>query len=129
MGPTLLLLLVLTNLAQTHHLCRLTNATISAEKDGCPFCVSLTTTVCSGYCPTKESVYKSPLLSVYQHVCTYKALRYESIRLPGCGVRVEPTYTYPVALSCGCNLCKMHNTDCSRQSIMPDFCSSRRLLL
>ncbi|XP_078387882.1 lutropin subunit beta-like [Cetorhinus maximus] len=114
---------------QSRHLCHPTNVTISAEKDECPICVSLTTSICSGYCPTKESVYKSPLLSVYQHVCTYKEIRYEAIRLPGCPLGVDSTYTYPVAVSCECNRCKMDYTDCTVQSIKPDFCSARRVLL
>ncbi|XP_020368185.2 lutropin subunit beta-like [Rhincodon typus] len=114
---------------QSRHLCHPTNMTISAEKDECPICVALTTTVCSGYCPTKESVYKSPLLSVYQHVCTYKEIQYETIKLPGCPLGVDSTYTYPVAVSCECNLCKMDYTDCTVQSIKPDFCSARRMSL
>ncbi|XP_072890219.1 gonadotropin subunit beta-2-like isoform X2 [Hemitrygon akajei] len=76
-----------------------------------------------------ESVYKSPLLSVYQHVCTYREMRSETIKLPGCPKGVDPTYTYTVAVSCECNLCRLDYTDCSRQSIEPDFCSATRLLL
>ncbi|XP_072890218.1 gonadotropin subunit beta-like isoform X1 [Hemitrygon akajei] len=124
-----LLLLGLCILSVHSRYCRLTNSTISAEKDNCPFCVVLTTTVCSGYCLTKESVYKSPLLSVYQHVCTYREMRSETIKLPGCPKGVDPTYTYTVAVSCECNLCRLDYTDCSRQSIEPDFCSATRLLL
>ncbi|XP_067876129.1 lutropin subunit beta-like [Heterodontus francisci] len=128
-SPQLLLLALCFSSVQSRHLCHPTNSTISAEKDECPICVTLATSICSGYCLTKESVYKSPLLSVYQHVCTYKEIRYETIRLPGCALGVDSTYTYPVAVSCECNLCKMDYTDCTVQSIKPDFCSARRVLL
>nr|AGF92152.1 luteinizing hormone [Andrias davidianus] len=124
--PLLLLLALSLSAAQGRHMCHPTNATISAEKDDCPLCITFTTSICSGYCQTKEPVYKSALSSVYQHVCTYKEMRYDTIKLPGCPPGVDPFFTYPVALSCDCGLCKMDYSDCTVQSIGPDFCSATR---
>ncbi|XP_053545929.1 lutropin subunit beta-like [Bombina bombina] len=120
----LMLLTVYLSAVQGHRLCHPTNATISAEKEGCPSCMTLTTSICSGYCQTREPVYKSALSSVYQHVCTYKEIRYDTIKLPDCQQGIDPFFTYPVAVSCECNLCKMDYSDCTVQSIGPDFCSS-----
>ncbi|XP_075771981.1 lutropin subunit beta-like [Pelodiscus sinensis] len=104
--------------------CRPVNATIAAEKDDCPVCVTFATAICSGYCQTKEPVYKSALSPISQHVCSYRAVRYETLALPGCPPGVDPTFTFPVALSCHCSLCPMASSDCTVQSIGPDFCSA-----
>ncbi|XP_043939281.1 lutropin subunit beta-like [Protopterus annectens] len=125
----LLLVAAILSAVQARHICHPANTTISAEKDECPFCITVQTTICSGYCQTKEPVYKSALSSVYQHVCTYKEMRYENILLPNCPPGVDPSFTYPVAVSCECNLCKMDYTDCTVQSIGADFCTATRLLL
>lgn len=74
----------------------------------------------------QEPVYKSALSPVAQHVCTYREVRYESLVLPACPPGIDPTFTYPVALSCHCSLCPMDSSDCTVQSIGPDFCSARR---
>lgn len=34
-------------------LCRPVNATVAAEKEACPLCITFTTAICSGYCQTK----------------------------------------------------------------------------
>uniref|UniRef100_A0A4W3H5J2 Luteinizing hormone subunit beta n=1 Tax=Callorhinchus milii TaxID=7868 RepID=A0A4W3H5J2_CALMI len=122
-SPRLFLLALCLCCVQTRHFCRLTNITISAEKEECPTCITLTTSVCTGYCLTKESVYKSARLSMYQHVCTYGKIEYHSVKLQGCPKGVDPNYTFPVAISCECNRCRMDYTDCALQSIRPDFCS------
>uniref|UniRef100_A0A8C4TPL5 Luteinizing hormone subunit beta n=1 Tax=Erpetoichthys calabaricus TaxID=27687 RepID=A0A8C4TPL5_ERPCA len=90
--------------------CEPVNETISVEKEECPKCVLITTRICSGYCLTRvsETFTIAPL---YQHVCSYKEIRYEKIKLPGCPNGVDPYFTYPVAVSCYCSLCKMDNSD------------------
>uniref|UniRef100_A0A8C4TGW0 Luteinizing hormone subunit beta n=1 Tax=Erpetoichthys calabaricus TaxID=27687 RepID=A0A8C4TGW0_ERPCA len=103
------------------------NETISVEKEECPKCVLITTRICSGYCLTRVSetllvTYMSTIAPLYQHVCSYKEIRYEKIKLPGCPNGVDPYFTYPVAVSCYCSLCKMDNSDCTTQSISPSFC-------
>lgn len=36
-------------------LCRPINATLAAEKEACPVCITVNTTICAGYCPTMVS--------------------------------------------------------------------------
>ncbi|KAM4651718.1 lutropin subunit beta-like [Discoglossus pictus] len=120
----LMFLVVYLSAVQGRRKCHPTNTTISAEKDDCPMCMTLTTTICSGYCHTWERVFKSALSSTQQYVCTYKEIRYDTIKLPDCRPGTDPFFTYPVALSCECSLCKMDYSDCTVQSIGPDFCSS-----
>ncbi|GAB1292072.1 Luteinizing hormone beta subunit [Apodemus speciosus] len=33
-------------------LCRPVNATLAAEKELCPVCITFTTSICAGYCPS-----------------------------------------------------------------------------
>ncbi|KAK1791065.1 hypothetical protein P4O66_002107 [Electrophorus voltai] len=106
--------------------CELVNETVSVEKEGCPKCLVFQTTICSGHCLTKEPVYKSPFSTIYQHVCTYRDVRYETIRLPDCPPGVDPHVTYPVALSCDCSLCTMDTSDCTIESLKPDYCMTQR---
>uniref|UniRef100_A0AAR2KLZ1 Glycoprotein hormone subunit beta domain-containing protein n=2 Tax=Pygocentrus nattereri TaxID=42514 RepID=A0AAR2KLZ1_PYGNA len=106
--------------------CEPINETVSVEKEGCPKCLVFQTTICSGHCLTKEPVYKSPFSTIYQHVCTYRDVRYETVRLPDCPPGVDPHVTYPVALSCDCSLCTMDTSDCTIESLTPDFCMMQR---
>ncbi|MEE6482780.1 hypothetical protein FKM82_013336 [Ascaphus truei] len=73
--------------------------------------------------PSLEPVFKNARLSIYQHVCTYKEMRYVTIILPYCQPGTNPFFTYPVAVSCECNLCNTDYTDCTVKSIGPEFCS------
>lgn len=36
-------------------LCRPINATLAAENEACPVCITFTTTICAGYCPSMVS--------------------------------------------------------------------------
>lgn len=36
-------------------LCRPINATLAAEKEACPICITFTTSICAGYCPSMVS--------------------------------------------------------------------------
>lgn len=36
-------------------LCRPVNATLAAENDVCPVCITFTTSICAGYCPSMVS--------------------------------------------------------------------------
>ncbi|XP_076142180.1 lutropin subunit beta isoform X1 [Alosa pseudoharengus] len=130
--PQCTILLFLSALAvpsQCFHLqpCVLVNETVSVEKEGCPRCLVFQTTICSGHCLTKEPVYKSPFSMVSQHVCTYGNFRYETVRLPDCADGVDPFVSYPVALSCKCSLCSMDTSDCTLESLGPEFCMSERM--
>ncbi|KAM9847985.1 lutropin subunit beta [Aulostomus maculatus] len=103
-------------------LCQLINQTVSLEKEGCPRCHAVETTTCSGHCITKDPVVKLPFSKVYQHVCTYGQLDYKTFELPDCPPGVNPVVTYPVALSCHCGGCAMDMSDCTFESLQPNFC-------
>ena len=60
--------------------------------------------------------------NVYQRVCTYQDYYYKTFELPDCLPGVDPTVMYPVALSCHCGGCAMHTSDCTFESLQPDFC-------
>ncbi|XP_075046183.1 lutropin subunit beta [Mixophyes fleayi] len=124
-----LLLVVYLSAVQGRRPCHLTNATISAEKDHCPKCITFTTTICSGHCQTIDLVFKTALSSSKQNICTYKEIRYETIKLPDCLPGTDPFFTYPVALSCDCDQCKMDYSDCTVESSEPDVCMKSRIAI
>ena len=78
-------------------------------------------------------VYEDPsrvpprLSKVVQKVCTYQELQYRPLELPGCGPGVDPVVHYPAALSCSCSRCSMETSDCTVESLPPDFCTSTSL--
>ncbi|XP_072293457.1 lutropin subunit beta [Eucyclogobius newberryi] len=110
--------------AEGFHLprCQLVNQTVSLEKEGCPRCLTVETTICSGHCPTKDPVRKIAFNRVYQDVCTYRGLVYRELELPDCPFGVDPVVRYPVALGCHCGGCSMATSDCTFESLRPDFC-------
>ncbi|XP_017721462.1 PREDICTED: choriogonadotropin subunit beta-like, partial [Rhinopithecus bieti] len=59
-------------------LCRPVNATLAAEKEACPVCITVNTTICAGYCPTMMRVLQVALPALPQVVCTYREVRFES---------------------------------------------------
>ncbi|NP_001084494.1 follicle stimulating hormone subunit beta L homeolog precursor [Xenopus laevis] len=103
--------------------CELSNITIVLEKEGCDTCITVNATWCSGYCLTRDSSSKHPLIKQVQHVCTYTDITYETVKLPGCAEDVDPFYSYPVAVDCHCDLCNIHTTDCTVRSLGPSYCS------
>lgn len=72
--------------------------------------------------PPQDPVLKIPFSNVYQHVCTYRAVHYKTFELPDCPPGVNPVVTYPVALSCHCGRCTMDTSDCTFESLHPNFC-------
>uniref|UniRef100_A0A8C7MC65 Glycoprotein hormone subunit beta domain-containing protein n=1 Tax=Oncorhynchus kisutch TaxID=8019 RepID=A0A8C7MC65_ONCKI len=88
--------------------CQPINHTVSLEKEGCP------NVPISSECATQ-----SRFSTVYLHVCTYRDVPYETIRLPDCPPWVDPCVTYPVALSCDCTCSQ--TSDCTIESLQPDF--------
>lgn len=93
-------------------LCRPINVTLAAENEACPVCVTFTTSICAGYCPSMVRVLPAALPPVPQPVCTYHELSFASIRLPGCPPGVDPVVSFPVALSCRCGPCRLSSSDC-----------------
>uniref|UniRef100_A0A8C4L744 Luteinizing hormone subunit beta n=1 Tax=Equus asinus asinus TaxID=83772 RepID=A0A8C4L744_EQUAS len=104
-------------------LCRPINATLAAEKEACPICITFTTSICAGYCPSMVRVMPAALPPIPQPVCTYRELRFASIRLPGCPPGVDPMVSFPVALSCHCGPCRLKTTDCGGPRDHPLACA------
>uniref|UniRef100_H3CWW6 Luteinizing hormone subunit beta n=1 Tax=Tetraodon nigroviridis TaxID=99883 RepID=H3CWW6_TETNG len=121
-GITLYFIPPLHATAEDLPLCQPVNQMVSLEKEGCPTCHLVETSICSGHCVTKDPVIKIPFNKIYQNVCTYKNLYYKTYTLPGCPPGVDPTVNYPVALSCHCSRCSMNISDCTFQSLQPDLC-------
>ncbi|NP_001028143.1 lutropin subunit beta precursor [Monodelphis domestica] len=110
-------------------LCRPTNATLAAESDACPVCVTFTTTICAGYCPSMVRVLPAALPPGPQLVCTYRELTFSWIRLPGCPPGVDPIFSFPVALSCACGSCRLSHSDCGGPRARPHLCTRPHLSL
>uniref|UniRef100_G3QVS2 Glycoprotein hormone subunit beta domain-containing protein n=1 Tax=Gorilla gorilla gorilla TaxID=9595 RepID=G3QVS2_GORGO len=106
--------------------CRPINATLAVEKEGCPVCITVNTTICAGYCPTMTRVLQGVLPPLPQVVCNYRDVRFESIRLPGCPRGVNPVVSYAVALSCQCARCRRSTTDCGGPKDHPLTCDHPR---
>ncbi|KAM6915984.1 lutropin subunit beta isoform 1-T2 [Xenentodon cancila] len=122
LGASAFIWLLVPTVAFQLPLCQLINQTVSLEKDGCSGCHPVVTTICSGHCITKDPVRKIRFSNVYQRVCTYQDYYYKTFELPDCLPGVDPTVTYPVALSCHCGGCAMDRSDCTFESLQPDFC-------
>ncbi|XP_037372861.1 lutropin subunit beta [Talpa occidentalis] len=102
--------------------CQPINATLAAENEACPVCITFTTSICAGYCFSKMRVLQAALLPMPQAVCTYQELRFASIRLPDCPPGVDPTVSFPVALSCHCGPCRLSSSDCGGPRAQPLAC-------
>ncbi|XP_055093181.1 lutropin subunit beta [Symphalangus syndactylus] len=107
--------------------CRPINATLAVEKEGCPVCITVNTTICAGYCATMMRVLQAALPPLPQVVCTYREVRFESIRLPGCPPGVDPVVSFPVALSCHCGPCRRSISDCGGPKDHPLTCDHPQL--
>nr|XP_031537974.1 lutropin subunit beta [Vicugna pacos] len=103
-------------------LCRPINATLAAENEACPVCITFTTSICAGYCPSMVRVLPAALPPVPQPVCTYRELHFASVRLPGCPAGVDPMVSFPVALSCHCGPCRLSSSDCGGPRAQPLAC-------
>lgn len=103
-------------------LCRPINATLTAENEACPVCITFITSICAGYCPSMVRVLPTALPPVPQPVCTYRELSFASIRLPGCPPGVDPMVSFPVALSCHCGPCRLSSSDCGGPKVQPLAC-------
>uniref|UniRef100_A0A8D0B3J3 Follitropin subunit beta n=1 Tax=Salvator merianae TaxID=96440 RepID=A0A8D0B3J3_SALMN len=101
----------------------LSNITITVEKEECGFCISINATWCSGYCFTKDPVDKNLPVKYIQNVCMFKAIIYETVKIPGCTGQAESFYSYPVATGCHCATCDADITDCTRRGLEPSYCS------
>lgn len=53
-----------------------------------------------------------------QRGCTYDKVEYRTAILPGCSIQANPTFTYPVALSCHCGACRTESNECAHRASM-----------
>uniref|UniRef100_H2VBS5 Thyrotropin subunit beta n=1 Tax=Takifugu rubripes TaxID=31033 RepID=H2VBS5_TAKRU len=70
------------------------------------FCVAINTTICMGFCYSRDSNMREYLDHGFlvQRGCTYD--------------KANPTFTYPVALSCHCGACRTERTSCAHRASM-----------
>ncbi|MBN3303719.1 GTHB1 protein, partial [Amia calva] len=102
--------------------CGLTNISLALESEECGNCVTINTTACAGHCQTQDPVFKSSMALITQNSCNFKEVSYTTIKLHNCLTGVEPSFTYPLALSCECSQCNTDNTDCAAVSSGPPEC-------
>uniref|UniRef100_A0A6Q2Y9M3 Thyrotropin subunit beta n=1 Tax=Esox lucius TaxID=8010 RepID=A0A6Q2Y9M3_ESOLU len=92
--------------------------TLYVEKQECDFCVAINTTICMGFCYSRDSNMKEmagPRFLI-QRGCTYNKVEYRTVTLPGCPLRADPLFTYPVALSCHCGTCNTNSDECAHKA-------------
>ncbi|KAG7226797.1 hypothetical protein INR49_014146 [Caranx melampygus] len=99
-------------------MCLPTDFTLYAEKPECDFCVAINTTICMGFCYSRDSNMRDLFGSRYliQRGCTYDKVEYRTAILPGCPIDSNPAFTYPVALSCHCGACRTDSDECAHRA-------------
>ncbi|XP_061893802.1 thyroid stimulating hormone subunit beta a [Entelurus aequoreus] len=111
----LLLLLIFNPAAPT---CMPTDFTLYVEKPECDFCVAINTTICVGFCYSRDSNMRDIFGSRFliQRGCTYQKVEYRTAQLPGCPLSTNAAFTYPVALSCHCGACRTDSDQCAHRA-------------
>ncbi|XP_053249569.1 thyrotropin subunit beta isoform X1 [Podarcis raffonei] len=122
---TSLFLVFALTLGQSMSLCVPVEYIIHVEKRECAFCLAINTTICEGYCMTRDSNGKKllPQSALSQEVCTYKDMVYKTVMIPGCQHHVVSYYSYPVAVSCKCGKCNTDYSDCVHEASSTDYCT------
>ncbi|XP_038604644.1 thyrotropin subunit beta [Tachyglossus aculeatus] len=110
---------------QTMSFCVPTEYTMYIEKSECSYCLAVNTTICAGYCITRDPNGKIflPKYALSQRVCTYDDLIYKTVEIPGCPQDVAAYYSYPMALSCKCGKCNTDHSDCVQEANQANYCS------
>ncbi|KAM4701325.1 thyrotropin subunit beta [Discoglossus pictus] len=110
---------------QAASVCLLTEYTMFVEKKECGSCLAINTTICSGFCPTRDPNLKGglPKSMLAQKACSYNETIYRTIYIPDCPLHVNPFYTYPVAKSCKCDKCNTDYSDCIQDHIKTNYCT------
>ncbi|XP_056154441.1 thyroid stimulating hormone subunit beta a [Lampris incognitus] len=100
-------------------MCAPTDYTLYVEKPECDYCVAINTTICVGFCYSRDSNIKAVVgpRFVVQRRCTYDEVEYRTAILPGCPMDANPAFSYPVALSCHCSTCKTDSDECVHRAI------------
>ncbi|XP_036426973.1 thyroid stimulating hormone subunit beta a [Colossoma macropomum] len=99
-------------------MCTPTEYTLYIEKPECDYCVAINTTICMGFCFSRDSNMKELVgpRFLIQRSCTYQEVEYHTAALPGCPPHADPHFTYPVALSCHCSMCNTRSDECAHKS-------------
>ncbi|KAJ1139400.1 hypothetical protein NDU88_005773, partial [Pleurodeles waltl] len=81
--------------------CVPTDYIMYVENKECTYCLAVNTTVCAGFCHTRDPNLKEglPKSTLSQTACTYKAYVQKTVLIPGCPLHVNPYFSYPVALT------------------------------
>uniref|UniRef100_A0A3P9Q4Q1 Gonadotropin subunit beta-2 n=1 Tax=Poecilia reticulata TaxID=8081 RepID=A0A3P9Q4Q1_POERE len=87
--------------------CTLMNHTIWLEKKNCTQCVAVNTTICSGYCYTRDTNLKGSFGRAFliQRSCVPISLVYRAAFIPGCPQDDSSQLYYPAARCCSCRRC------------------------
>ncbi|XP_054905582.1 follitropin subunit beta-like [Poeciliopsis prolifica] len=96
------------------HTCTLTNHTIWIEKKNCTQCVAVNTTICSGFCYTRDTNLKGSFGRAFliQRSCVPVSLVYRAVSIPGCPQDVSSQLYYPAARCCSCRRCDTRTHHC-----------------
>ncbi|KAG8450936.1 hypothetical protein GDO86_003278 [Hymenochirus boettgeri] len=110
---------------QTFSLCALTEYTMFVEKKECSFCLAINTTICSGFCMTKDPNLKEEFTKslLSQNVCSYREYIHRTVTIPGCPMHVNSLFSYPEAISCKCGKCNTDYNDCVHDMIKVNYCT------
>ncbi|KAJ8370353.1 hypothetical protein SKAU_G00103810 [Synaphobranchus kaupii] len=73
------------------------NYTLYVEREGCEHCVAVNTTICSGFCFSRDTNMKERGWKGFpiQRACMYRSLVYHTVNLPGCLRDVDPPLLLP----------------------------------
>ncbi|KAM9759962.1 thyroid stimulating hormone subunit beta a isoform 1-T2 [Menidia menidia] len=98
--------------------CLPTDYTLFVERPECDYCVAINTTICMGFCYSRDSNMRGILgpRFLVQRGCTYERVEYRTAVLPGCLSDPGPVFTYPAALSCRCGACRTESDECTHRS-------------
>ncbi|XP_077428445.1 thyroid stimulating hormone subunit beta a [Vanacampus margaritifer] len=100
-------------------MCTATDYTLFVEKPECDFCVAINTTICVGFCFSRDTNIRDVFGSRFliQTGCTYDRVEYRTAQLPGCHGAASATFVYPVALSCHCGACRTDTDECAHRAV------------
>ncbi|XP_050013503.1 thyrotropin subunit beta isoform X1 [Alexandromys fortis] len=110
---------------QAASFCIPTEYTMYVDRRECAYCLAINTTICAGYCMTRD-INGKLFLSKYalsQDVCTYRDFVYRTVEIPGCPHHVAPYFSYPVAISCRCGKCNTDYSDCTHEAVKTNYCT------
>uniref|UniRef100_A0AAY5L5T3 Glycoprotein hormone subunit beta domain-containing protein n=1 Tax=Esox lucius TaxID=8010 RepID=A0AAY5L5T3_ESOLU len=94
--------------------CMTENYTLHIEKSGCNQCVTINTTICSGFCHTQDTNVKGRVGRSYliQRGCMPHTLVHRAARVPGCPLHISPLLYFPEVHRCHCTRCDGHAHRC-----------------